>query len=81
MELQSPRTNDAVEVNVPFQITAKGMEDGGYGRKESLFFTEGKESFRAGGKNCVQQYAFLEKQGSELRWNRKGNMEVRTVWK
>ena len=39
------------------------------------------QSFRAGGKNCVQQCTFLEKQGSELRWNRKGDMEVRTVWK
>jgi len=49
-----------------FPFTTKGVKDSGDRRKKSLFLTKGEKGFRAGGKDCVQQCAFFEKQGSEL---------------
>ena len=80
-EFQPPGAEEAVNMNLPFQITAKGREDGGDGGEESLFLATGEEGFHARGKDRVQPGAFLEKQGPELRWNRKGDREVWTVWK
>jgi len=53
-------------MNVPFQITFEGVKNSGYRGKKSLLLTKGEKDFRAGGKDCVQQCAFFEKQGSEL---------------
>jgi hypothetical protein len=57
------------------------MEDGSYRGEESLLLAEGEEGFRTGGKDGVQQCTFLEKQLPELCQNRKGDMEVGTIWK
>ncbi|MEO5369624.1 MAG: hypothetical protein H7833_06055 [Magnetococcus sp. DMHC-1] len=70
-----------MDVGMPFQIVARGMEDSRHRRKKSLLFAEGYEGFQASSKNSVQKLALLKQQRHELGRNRKGDKEIGAIRK
>ncbi len=47
-------TDDDMNMDMPLQITVKGMKKGCYGGKKSLLFTKGDERFSVGGKKGIE---------------------------
>ncbi len=78
-ESQATSADDEVNVDVPLQVAAEGMQNGGDCWKEAVLLAEGEKRLRRCSKNGIQQDALLEKQSAKLGRNGAGNVEIGAV--
>ena len=69
-----------MNVDMAFQITAEGVEDGGYCRKEPSFLAERYECFYACRKDGIEQNTFFKEECPKLGWHRESDVIVRAIW-